>query len=87
MADIMRGDVLTVTGRYLTADEADRAVTVEALRQYLARHEPDRPLTTLERDAIVYENRWPTRTYTVTEAMRVDTLTGVGTLGITPRHD
>lgn len=73
------GDVLVVDAQFLTTEQANRAFAAEQLRAWFAEHEPKRPLTETERDDIVYRDKWPVRTYEVTdEITRVDVLGGIG---------
>lgn len=70
------GDIFTLDAVWLTGEQADRAVAAEELRAWFAKHEPLRPLTEDEREAIVYRNQWPVRDYEVTGEMTMDILHG-----------
>lgn len=70
------GDIITLDAVWLTGEQAERAIAAAHLRAWFAEHEPSRPLTTTERDAIVYHNQWPVRNYEVTGEIKMDVLHG-----------
>lgn len=80
------GDIIEFSSRYLTSEQADRAVGIEELDYWFSQHLPNGRVTEQERHDAIYNDKWPVREYTITGDMRMDVLHGHAIIPIKPKE-